>query len=378
LVLTLLVGEAATYGDAPRPSLDDFYERTRERDEGFSACIGYCDGHYLAAVMIGAQTANPSNDALEPELATGVRLGADVGVRDDGVGIARSQLWADVLRVNSTGAWLTDLGWHSTAFDEFGKRGRDAVHVSLDTVLAHRTELQPSDIADFIAQPYSLADVEAEVTPTGPYLDKDTLIALPIGVAERVRWNDAMPLQHRTTISAAIAGRGFPKGLRHHAQLDFLRVKHTDWGDGASAWTVSAGYQRLPYGIDTLPIWTLVGYEWAGPRRGITAQIGGALRLPNLEIGPSYERHLELDPRTAMFERVTSARLGFRHRVGPVRWGAAIEHISLEAEGSLTALTPEVGVLVHDVELGVRYRFAWTETVMFPAQRFNLSLDWQL
>jgi hypothetical protein len=378
VVLLLLAGTAAA---DPQPSLDDFYERTRERDDGFTSCIGYCDGRYLAALMVGAETANPSTDELQPELATGFRLGADLGIRGGAADIARSQLWADVLRVNATGNWITDLGWHTTSFAELGERGHGAVDVQLDTVLAHRTELQLSDVAELQAQPYTVADVEAEVAPTGPYIDKDTFLALPLGVATRLRWSDGMAMERRTAVSAAISGRGFPKDLRHHAQLDFVRIKYTDWDVGAgraNAWTLSTGYQHLPDGIDTLPIWALGGYEWAGPRRGVVAQIGGAVRLGTFEIGPSYETHFELDPRTAMFARVSSGKFGFRDRIGWFRYGVALEAISIEARGSLEAISPELGVLVHGVELGMRYRFAWTQDVMFPAERFNVSLDWQL
>lgn len=378
-ILLALVGVATA--DPPRPSLDDFYERTRERDDGFTNCIGYCDGRYLAALMIGAETANPSNDALQPELATGIRLGADIGLRTGNADLARSQLWADVLRVNANGNWITDLGWHTTAFDELGTRGHGAVDVQFDGVLARRTELQLSDVAELQQQPYTLADVEAEVAPTGPYLDKDSFLALPIGVANRLRWSDGMTMDRRTEISGAIVARGFPKQLRHHAQLDFVRIKHTDWnvaGGRAGAWTLSTGYQHLPDGIDTLPIWALLGYEWAGARSGVVAQLGGALRFGHIEIGPSYESHFEIDPRTATFARVSSGKLRFRQRVGPIRYGLALEALSIEARGSLEAVSPELGVLVHGVELGLRYRFVRTQDVMFPAERFNVSLDWQL
>jgi hypothetical protein len=154
-------------------------------------------------------------------------------------------------------------------------------------------------------------------------------------------------------------------------------VKRTDW-DGVPAWTLSAGYQRLPMGIDTLPIWALAGYEWAGDRSGLVWQIGGALELPNLSLGPSIERHFELDPRTGKFARVDSGKLAFRQRIGPVLWGIAAEAVSIEDRGSLRALTPEAGVTIRGVELVARYRLAWTEDLMFPADRFTVGLDWLL
>jgi hypothetical protein len=398
LALLLLVGSGVAFADAP-PGLDDFYERTRERDEGFTTCIGYCDGSHLAALMIGAQSATPASgagDAMstlepEPKLASGIRLGADLGVRGGLADVARTQLWADVLRVHATGAWITDLGWHVTAFEVLGRpRDDHGLHLSLDTVLAHRTELQLSDLAELQQQPYTLADVEAEVAPTGPYVDKDAFITLPLGVANRLRWTDGLALQRRTELSAAIAFRGFPKGLHHHAQLDVLRIKHTGWAEGgampvaASAWTLSAGYQRLPYGIDTLPIWALVGYEWAGPRAGVVARLGGALHLDELglDLGPSYERRFELDPRTGGFVRVQTGAFAVHHRIGPVRYGLALEALSIERHGDqggdVLALTPELAVIIHGIDLGVRYRAAWTDAVAFPGQRFALSLDWLL
>lgn len=37
--------------------------------------------------------------------------------------------------------------------------------------------------------------------------------------------------------------------------------------------------------------------------------------------GLGLERHFELDPRTAMFERVDSGRFAIRSRLGPVKLG---------------------------------------------------------
>ena len=73
----LVLAWTAPAAAQPHPTLDDFYERTRARDDGFDHCLGMCSQHWLAAFLIGAQTANPSADELEPRLATGARLGVD-------------------------------------------------------------------------------------------------------------------------------------------------------------------------------------------------------------------------------------------------------------------------------------------------------------
>ena len=362
LVIALVV--IARTADA-EPSLDDFYERTRDREVAFG------DADRLASLVVGAQTANPSTDELMPHLATGVRIGAQLGARRE-KDLVKTELWADLLRIHDTGAWFTDLGWHTTAFEAL-----DVLHLSADTLVARRSEIQPSDVAELQLTPYETVDAEAEATPIGPRLDKDAFLALPIGVANRLRWDDT-GMTRKTTISGAIAARGFPKDIGHHAQLDLLRLKHTDWDGRAGAWTVSAGYQRLPMGIDTLPIWALVGYEWAGDRHWAVWQVGGAYEKPWLSIGPSVERHFELDPRTGMFARVDSGKLAYRQRAGHVLWGLAVEAVSIENRGSLRAVTPEAGVDVHGVELVARYRLAWTQDLMFPADRFTIGLDWLL
>jgi hypothetical protein len=356
----------------PGPSLDDFYERTRERDEGFT------NGR-LAKLIVGAQTANPSDDALAPHLASGIRIGGDFGIRRIS-DIARSQVSLDILRTHETGTWFTDLAWHTTAFRRQAHDDAEAgYHLSFDSVLARRTELQVADLAELVERPYTLADVEAEVAPIGPRVDKDGFFAIPIGVANRLRWTDGERLERRTSVSVAAAVRGFPKDIRHHAQFDLLRLKRTSWGlSDATAWTVSAGYQRLPQGIDTLPIWALVGYEWAGDRNGAVWQVGGAYRDERIDVGADYARHFELAPGAAMFERVDSASVHVRHRIGALRYGVAFENVSIHDRGSLRALTPELAVRFLGVELGLRYRAAWTRDVMFPADRFRVALDWLL
>ena len=362
--LTVVLAARVAVADPPRPTLDDFYERTRERDDDF-------DGNRLAGASVGVETGNPDS-----QLASGVRATAELGIRDDDRDVARSELWADLLRANGSGAWFSELGWHGTAFAAL-----DHVHLSFDNVLAQRSEITPSDVAELQLGPYQTIDSEAEVAPTGPYVDKDGFLALPIGVQNRLRWTDGMTMERRTAISAALAIRGFPKGIRHHAQLDVLRVKETSWavaGGAAHAWTLSAGYQRLPLGIDTLPIWALAGYEWAGPRAGAVFQLGGALALGAFEIGPELERHFELDPRTAMFERIDAGGLAVRARAGRFAFGVAFDAVSIGGSGSLLAVTPELAVALGEVRLAARWRLASAADLAFPADRFDVGVDWRL
>ncbi|HVK83677.1 MAG TPA: hypothetical protein VM513_06195 [Kofleriaceae bacterium] len=381
---------AVTASADPRPTLDEFYERTREREDGFEACIGYCDGTYLASFLVGAQTANPSTVAAAPRVASGLRLGVDLGVRGSRPEVVRGKLWADVLRVNADGTWITDLAGQLTAFKVFGRPNDDqGLHLSLDTVASRRTELRPGDIARLTRVPYQTVDSELEVTPLGPKVDKSSHIALPLGVAYRLRApTSGGPLEHRTVVSGALAFRGYDKGIRTHAQLDALRVKYTHWdvpGGEVSATTVSAGYQRLPYGLDTLPLWALVGYQWTEQRNSVIAQIGMDLPLATsigeLEIAPAYEHHLELDPMTAMFHEVTALRMALRHRYAFVQWGVTYEAALVEEQHRLHAITPELGVSYGGFELGVQYRFTIAHdepAVMMPTalrDRFNIALD---
>lgn len=380
----------------PRPSLDEFYERTRDREDGFDACIGYCDGTYLAGFLVGAQTASPSTDAMTPGLASGGRLGVELGARARRrPSVIRTRLWADVLRTHADGRWITDLAGQVTAFtilgDAAARRDAPELHVAFDGVAARRTELRLAEVARLQRAPYQLADVELELAPVGPRVDKDARLALPVGVAHRVRAPLAGgPLDHRTSVSGALALRGFAKQLRTHAQLDVLRVKQTWWsvpGGRAAATTISAGYQRLPLGLDTLPLWALVGYQWAGERDGLVVQVGMELPLETaagtLELGPAFERHLELDPATATFRRVTSGRFAVRHRVGPVRWGVAYEAADVEDERAVHAITPELAVAWRGFEVGLQHRFTVVRDAAAapamagppPRDRFSLALD---
>lgn len=390
-LVIVAAASGVAHADDTKPALDDFYERTRERHDGFDNCpVGYCDGEHLATLSLGAQTANPSNDVARPLMAIGARLGGELGLRRN-FGVARTRVWVDVLRVIEAGDWVINAAWHTTAFNAFGRQRDDTgLHVSFDNVIASKTEIDLADIARLQQVPYRSIDTEAEVAPLGPYVDKSARWAIPIGVANRLRWQDGpIGFDRRTSVAGAIAFRGFEKQTRSHQQLDALRVKITDWGD-ARATTVSAGYQRLPVGIDTLPLWALVGYQWAGERHGVVAQLGMDLPLTTgageFRIAPSYTRSLdrERDP-TAMtdaaFVRVSTAKVALEHRIRQLRYGASYESVSIDERREVRAITPTIGVTWRGLELGVAYRIVISEQLAdpmapaLPQSRLSLSLD---
>jgi hypothetical protein len=375
----------------PRPTLDDFYDRTRSRAEGFEHCLGYCDGEAVAAFLVGAQVADPTTDAVQRAVAYGGRLGVDFGTFFGRYSVARTKLWADVLSVSETDDTITDLAAQYTWFAAFGEPGDAGAHLQLDTLLAERTELEPSDFAEFQLVPYRAADVELEVAPVGGKVDKDAFVALPLGIARRLRWSveDGSALERRTTLSGAFAFRGFPKRIRHHYQLDVLRVKRTSWevlGGEASAWTASLGYQRLSPDVEWLEIWLLAGYSWNHGRNeqeGVVAQLGAEMTFPtsdgSVELGPMFEDHFVIDQRTARFTRVHDARVYYRHAKGIVHWGLSYQGVSLEDVATLHALTPEIGVNVLGLDLTGRYRLAIVKDDRFDgaaSDRFNASADW--
>lgn len=373
----------------PRPALDDFYDRTRGRAEGFEDCLGYCDGQHVAAFLVGAQMADPTTDAVQRALAYGGRLGVDLGVFFGRYDVARTKLWADFLHVASTDDSVTDLAWQSTWFAALAEPGETGLHLSLDTLLASRTELEPSDFAELQLVPYRSADVELEAAPTGGKIDKDAFFALPLGVSSRLRWTpDGATLERRRSASAAVAFRGFLHQVRHHYQLDVLRVKRTEWevpGGEASSWTLSAGYQRLSPDVEWLQIWLLAGYSWSqgeNTRRGAVAQLGAEMRFPTesgeLELGPMYEAHFALDQRSARFSRVHEIRSYYRQRLDLLRWGLAYQFVALEDFARLHALTPELGVRVLGVDLTGRYRISAVSDARYPGMaedRFLLAAD---
>lgn len=375
----------------PRPTLDDFYDRTRSRAEGFEHCLGYCDGESVAAFLVGAQVADPTTDAVQRAVAYGGRLGIDFGTFFGPYSVARTKLWADILRVSETDDTITDLAAQYTWFAVFGEPGDAGVHLALDTLVAERTELEPSDFAEFQLVPYRAGDVEVEVAPVGGKVDKDAFVALPLGVSRRLRWSrdGAATLERRTAVSGAFAFRGFPKRIRHHYQLDVLRVKRTSWdvlGGEASAWTASAGYQRLSPDVDWLQIWLLGGYGWnhgVNESKGVVLQLGAEMTFPtsegSVEVGPMFEDHFVLDQRTARFARVHDVRVYYRHSKGILHWGLSYQGVSLEDVATLHAFTPEAGVNLLGLDLTARYRFSIVKDDRFDgasSDRFQASADW--
>lgn len=373
----------------PRPTLDDFYDRTRSRAEGFEHCLGYCDGEHLAAFLIGAQVADPTTDAVQRAVAYGGRFGVDLGVFFGRYDIARTKLWADVLRVPDQNQTITDLAWQNTWFWTSAEPGDTGVHLSLDTLFTKRSELEPSDLAELQLVPYRSADAEVEATPVGGMVDKDVFLAVPVGAATRLRWSEDGPIiERRQSFSGALALRGFPRRVRHHYQFDVLRLKRTAWevrGGDATAWSASLGYQRLSPDVDWLQIWLLAGYAWnsgANDARGVLAQLGAETRFPlesgEVEVGPMYEAHFVLDQRSAKFARVHEVRLYYRQRWGRLRWGLAYQGVALEDLAKLHALTPELGASFFGLDLGVRYRYAIVRDERFPGMpdhRFNAMAD---
>lgn len=123
-------------------------------------------------------------------------------------------------------------------------------------------------------------------------------------------------------------------------------------------------------------------------RRGPIVQLGADLELPAgrgaVTLGPRFEEHLELDPRTAMFSRVYEGRFEVRHRTARATarasawWGLAYEAVVVEDAARLHALSPEAGVSFRGLELGLRYRLAWLFDDRMPGapgDRFQVSLD---
>lgn len=376
-----------------RPSLDDFYERTRNRAAAFTDCTGFCDGEWLAQFLVGAQVANPSTDALRPSLAEGLRLGIDAGFRPNPQSVVRSAAFTDVLRVHSTGELITDLVWQGTAFLSTTEHGSEdgGIHLSLDGVVAERTELTAADFAELQARPFHLVDGELEITPVAPRIDKDGHPALPLGVAYRRRWDreTSAVLDDRLTLSGALAVRGFPKHRGDHYQLDVFRVTRVDWatpeGD-AHAWRLSLGYQRLSPDLPGTELWILGGYGWhegANLKSGWLTQVGVAFHpVPEHTAGVGHEAWFGLDPTTHRFERLHRTHTHYRYDDGTWRAGVAWDRVSVGGE-VLHVLVPEAGVRpawLFGLMLGGRVRIgAFDGEGPAPEdERYELSLDWLL
>lgn len=399
-ILLLLTATAAAQD---RPGMDDFYARTRGRQAGFDRCVGYCDGTHLLQALVGAQVANPSTDALRPTLAEGPRLGLDGGIRG-GYNVARARAWADLLWINDTGERLTEYVGQLTGFLTTAPPGGLGVHAQLDARIAAREELEPQDFAELQRTPYSVLDVEGEIAAVGPMIDKEAFIAIPFGIAQRVRFDDTdggAVTEERRTLSGALAVRAFQKKNRHHYQLDFARLTRIDWdvpAGSASAWKAQLGYQQLSPDIPGIQLWLLFGWAWVDGARadhGFITRVGIDVDFDDLDgggLGPHlaaahYQRDFTLNRQSLRFEALDQVRLYYgTTALGPVRLGAGYELAAVEDQGALHVLEPEIAwrpFAALGVEIGAKVRLRVRSdsdaASAIPAdERFQLNLDWLL
>ncbi|MCA9542904.1 MAG: hypothetical protein KC613_00895 [Myxococcales bacterium] len=401
LMAAALVLPGPVWGDE-HPGMDDFYARTRGRHEGFTGClIGLCDGQRLLQLLVGGQVANPSTDALQPALAEGVRLGADAGLRG-GYQVVRARGFADLLWVNATGERITEYVAQATGFFTTAAPGAVGLHGQADVQLAARTELEPDDLAEFVARPYTVLDVEGELAPVGVMVDKEAFLALPLGYAHRVRWDglDGQEIETRRTLSGALALRAFQKQIRHHYQLEALRVTRLDWAvpaGKAHAWKGQLGYQHLSPDLPGVQLWLLFGWAWVDgltDDHGFITRVGADVDfrtvegLPNLpaEASLHFDRDWALDRRDLRFRAVARWR-AFLATTAWAAWrvGAGYEWVSVGSQGTLHAFVPEVAWrpfsgLGFEVGLRVRVRARSgpaAETLP-DGERLQLNLDWLL
>jgi len=378
--------------------MDDFYERSRDRAEGME---GEGARESVVGALIGVQLANPSLDGRSMRLAEGLRFGLDAGMSWRDYDMVRTRLWADVLRVQATGEGVYDVTVSTNWFQvvPFLDHG---LHLSAAAVAAGRTELEPGDLAEMRLTPYWLADVQAEVAPTGPGLGKDAFLAVPIGLEHQTRWtSDGAVVESRRDESVAIAARGFPEHVRHHLQVDFGRITRSDWSTprgSAGGWAASLGYQRLSPGIEELTLWLLFGYGWYeghwsdarrelhSETRGVLEQVGAEYDVTRkIQIGGAHELRFELDPRDNALVRIHEGRLFYRQAFGPAFARLGYEGVSAQRVGFVHAVVPELGVAwpfhpsEHRVELDAKLRLAWSDgaatALALDAARFQVSLD---
>lgn len=400
--LVLASTAPALAGD--RPGLDDFYARTRGRHEGFTGClVGFCDGERLLQLLVGAQVANPSTDALRPTLAEGLRLGLDAGLRG-GYAIARGRAWADLLWLNDTGERLTEYVAQVTGFVPSAPPGGLGVHAQADVQVAAREELEPQDFAELQRRPYTVLDAEGELALVGPKVDKEGFVALPLGYAQRVRWDDVDGgdvTELRRTISGAAALRAFQKENRFHHQLEAARLTRVDWevpAGSAHAWKTQLGYQQISPDLPGIQLWLLFGWAWvdgATDDHGFVTRVGADVDFRQVEWGlegphqaaAHYQRDFTLERATRRFQRLNQVRLFYgTSALDPVRVGCGYELAHVDDVGSLHVVEPEIAwrpVADLGVELGVRVRLrvrsdAAAEGAVPDDERFQFNLDWLL
>ncbi len=399
VALALAAVTSRARAELSRPSLDDFYERGRTR----AACMERgidrdhsdpaCDERRVVAFLVGLEAADPVV-AGRRVLALGARVGVDAGLAWGAYDLIRSRAWIGLLRAPSEGARaskiLADVTLDTALFQTFHADLDDdaaGLHLALNPRLVQRAELEPGDLAELRVSPYRLWDLEAEAAPIGPRIDKDGRLALPLGVDYRAQWNDAGErVEQRTTLSGAVSLRGFPRGARHHLQLDFARLTRVDWSTPAGrahGWSTSAGYQRLSPDLAGIELWILAGYGWytgANTARGPIVQVGlEATDDGRWVFGASYDARFGLDYRTNEILRVHHARVSASLRPDRFVVGGSAELIGVGGD-AMAALTPEVGVRFGDLALAARYRMVLTRRVPLVEapldDRFSVSVDW--
>jgi hypothetical protein len=372
-----------------RSSLDDFYERGRTRADPLEACArAECASDHVVAFDVGASLADPVFSDGSRRLAVGGHASIDAARAFGPQDVIRSIAIVDVYRALQGGQLIADVDLDSSFFWASGEPGQPGVHVAINPRIVERGELQPHDLAELRLSPYRLYDVEAEVAPTGPKIDKDAFFALPIGVSARRRWTDeGVRVEDRRSITGALAARGFPKGILHHDQLDFARLTRTWWstptGD-ASAWTTSAGYQRLSPDLAGIELWILAGYGWfhaGNDARGVLGQIGFDAVTDEtraLGFGLAYDANFQLDVRTNTFVRVHDLRASYHQRFGPTETTIGWEGVAVYSTFA-HALTLGESYTRGPIRVAGRYRLALSdEAATFGlafVNRFEVTID---
>lgn len=374
-----------------RPSLDDFYERGRTRaacmERGIRGEEAACDPGRTVAFLVGGEIADPVIDGRRA-VAIGAHVGLDAGLAWGRYDLVRSRAWIGLLRAGSGSKLLTDVTFDTALFQTIAPELHDGLglHLALAPRLVQRAELEPRDLAELRVAPYRLWDLEAEIAPIGPKIDKDGRLALPLGVDYRAQWDDAgARVEQRTTLSGAVSLRGFPRGARHHLQFDFARLTRVDWSTlagKAHGWSTSLGWQRLSPDLKGIELWLLGGYGWYSGRneaRGLLAQLGVEARGDaRWLVGASYDARFALDYRSNHFYRVHDAKAYGRLLAARFQVGAAAELVGVAGD-VVVALTPELLARAGSFALAARYRLVLARSVpLLDApldDRLSISVD---
>jgi hypothetical protein len=362
-----------------RPALDDFYERGRTRaacmERGIGGQEGACDPGRTVAFLVGAEVADPIV-AGRRVVAAGAHVGVDAGLAWGRYDLIRSRAWLGLLRASDGGNGnkvLADATLDTALFQTINPELHDdfGLHLALSPRLVQRAELEPKDLAELRLAPYRMWDLEAEVAPIGPQIDKDGRLAIPLGADYRAQWDqDGALLERRTTLSGAVSLRGFPRGVRHHLQFDFARLTRVDWSTAAGhahGWSTSLGWQRLSPDLKGIDLWILGGWGWyagANDKHGPLAQIGvEATDDARWLFGASYDARFALDYRTNRFYRVHDAKAyGRVLSSARLQAGASVELVGVAGE-VVVAVTPELLARVGMLALAARYRVVMAHAV---------------